>query len=267
MLKWDDPDQRYYQHGLDRGAAYTPDGAVVWNGLQGFDEGASGATTVYYRDGVIYLADADASDFSGKLTAIYWPDEIGKCIGIVEATDGLLVDNQKPKRFDLTYRTLVGSGTRGDMFGYQIHLVYNCMASVGTRQRRTLGENVEPASFDFDIVMTPVKLAGYRPTAHFVIDTRGMSPDIVTQLEGILYGASEDPRLPDPTELFELMDFGDAIEVISHADGTFTVNAASENIVMDDYYHFTLNNINSTVPDAAGHYTISDGGTTTVVVG
>lgn len=270
MLTWDKPTERYYHHGLDRGVLYPPGGgAVAWNGLQSFDEGSeSPATTMYYRDGVVYLADADASDFSGKLTAIYFPDEFSECLGMPEATDGLYVDNQKPKRFDFAYRTLIGSGGIDDRFGYQIHLVYQAMASVSTRSRQTLGEGNAPTSFDFDIVCTPVKLPGYRPTAHYVIDTRGMSPSTLTQIENLLYGVGATPgRMPTPTELFDIMNFGDAIRVTSHADGTFTVEASSDNIQMLDFDHFQLNNINATAPNAAGEYVISDGGTTTVTTG
>lgn len=265
MLTWDEPDKRYYEHGLDRGVAY-PDGeaGIPWNGFTGFDESQSGETAMYYRDGIVYMADADASDFTGKLTAIFWPEAFGRCIGITEATDGLWVDNQKPQRFGLSYRSLVGSGTEGDMFGYKIHIVYNCMATIGTRSRKTLGDSPVPVEFNFDIVCTPVKLPGYRPTAHYIIDTRGMSPSVITQLENILY---EEARLPTPTEMFDLMNFGDAIQVVSYADGTFDVSGSSDNVLMTSPSHIQLNNINATAPDAAGHYTISDGGDTTVVVG
>lgn len=268
-IVWNDPNERYYEHGLDRGVLYIPDkDPIPWNGLQSFDEGGSGSSTVYYRDGVVYLADADASDFSGKLSAIFYPREFSECLGFPEVADGLFVDNQKPKRFHLSYRTLVGSGTEGDLFGYQIHLLYYCMASIAPRSRKTIGDGTDIVTFDFDIVCTPVKMPGYRPTAHYVIDTRGMSPDVLVEIEGILYGTGDDPgHIIDPTELYELMNFGDAIKVTSYANGNFKVEASSSNIVMLDGSHFQLNNINSTAPDVNGQYVISTGGTTTVVTG
>ena len=267
MLTWDKPDQRYYAHGLDRGALYIPGKDVLpWNGLQGFDEGSNGSSAVMYRDGVIYLADTDAGDFTGQISAIFYPDEFGKCIGIPEATDGLFVDSQKPKRFCLSYRNLVGSGTNGDMFGYQIHLVYGCMATIGTRSRKTIGNSPEPSAFTFDVVCTPVKLPGFRPSAHYIIDTRGMSPSKVTQLETILYDDAYG-WLPDIETFFDLMNYGAAMVVTSHANGTFDVEGSNDNVFMTDVSHFQLNNINSTVPNAAGQYTISPGGDTTVVVG
>lgn len=268
MLNWDAPDERYYAHGLDRGVLYLPGrDPIPWNGLTGFDEGVeSSVTTMYYRDGVVYLADAEASDFSGKVTSIFWPPEFGECLGFPQVVDGLFVDNQKPKRFGMAYRSLIGSGTRGDMFGYQIHLVYNAMAAIGTRSRRTLGENIETMEFDFDLVCTPVKLAGYRPTAHYVIDTRNMSKSKIAEIENILYGDAVTPgELPDPQILFDLMNYGDAITVVVHTDGTFTVEGSAEHIFALDNHHFQMNNING-VDNGDGTYVISDGGSTDVIV-
>lgn len=269
LLTWDNPNERYYQHGLDRGVLYIPGkDPIPWNGLTSFDEGSGGETSMLYRDGVVYLADVDASDFTASMSAIFFPDLLGECLGIPEVTDGFFVDNQKPKRFGLSYRSLVGSGTKGDMFGYQIHMVYNVMASLGTRNRKTLTKDPEPMTFDFDLVCTPVKLPGYRPTAHYVIDTRNMSQSKITQLEDILYGSgSTVGELPDPITFFDIMNYGSAIVVTDHGDGTFSIDGSNDNVFMTDATHFQVNNINSTAPDANGAYTISDGGDTTVVVG
>lgn len=267
MLTWDDPTARYYEHSLDRGVLYIPGkDPVPWNGLTGFDEGEGGVTSVLYRDGVVYLGDVDASDFSGKVTSAFFPDVFHECLGIPEVTDGLYLDNQKPKRFNFSYRSLIGSGTKGDMFGYQIHLVYNAMASINTRSRKTMGPTPELLEFGFDIVCTPVKLTGYRPTAHIIIDTRNMSQSTITQLENILYGVGVVPgRMPDPQELFDLMNFGDAITIRVHTDGTFTVTASNENVFPIDDYSFTMHNVNGVAgPD--GTYVISDGGTTDVII-
>lgn len=273
MLDWDDPDKRYYSHGLDRGALYIPGRPPLpWNGLQGFDENTNGSTAMYYRDGVVYLADADAGDFSGQISAIFYPNEFGDCIGIPEATDGFFVDGQKPKQFSLSYRTLVGSGSRGDMFGYQLHLVYGCMATPGTRSRKSLNNSPEPTTFTFDVVCTPVKLPGFRPAAHYVIDTRGMDQSKIDELEALLYDGT-DGVLPAPLVFFDIMNYGDALVVTDHGDGTFSVEGSNDNVVrgMDDPvlqdHQFRINNLNSTAPDVNGEYTISDGGTTTVVVG
>lgn len=267
MLTWDKPNERYYEHGLDRGVLYIPGLAPIpWNGLTGFEEGSNGATSMHYRDGVVYLADADASDFSGKMTSIYFPNEFGKCLGIPEVTDGFHADNQKPKRFGLSYRSLIGNGGASDMFGYQIHLVYNCMAAVSPRSRKTLGGESSPVEFGFDIVCTPKKLAGYRPTAHYVIDTRTMSKSKVAQLETLIYGDGVTPStLPEPGALFDLMNYGTGIVVRVHTNGTYTVEGSSANVYEIDSNSFQMKNING-VANPDGTYLISDGGTTDVII-
>ena len=267
MITWDDPTRRYYQHGLDHGVLYIGAAAPIpWNGLISFDEGGEGSTEMLYRDGVVYLADAEPGDHVGQINSIMYPDAFGACIGIPKVTDGLYVDNQKPQPFHMSYRTLIGSGTAGDLFGYQLHLVYNCMATVSPRKRNTIGKDTAPVDFTFNVVCTPVKMPGYRPTAHVIIDTRNLSPDIVAEIEGILYGVGVTPgRMPEPLELFDLMNFGDAIVVTDHGDGTFTVEGSEENVFGVDPHYFQVNNINSTMPDVDGEYVISDGGDTTVV--
>jgi len=269
LITWDDPTRRYYQHGLDHGVLYIGTAAgIPWNGLISVDEGGEGSMEMLYRDGVVYLADAEPGDHVASVTSMMYPDSFGACIGIPKVTDGLYVDNQKPQRFSMSYRTLIGSGSAGDMFGYQIHLIYNCMATIKQRKRNTIGKDTAPVSFEFDIACTPVKLPGYRPTAHIIIDTRSLSPSVLAELEAIIYGtASTAPRMPDPQELFDLMNFGDAITVTDHGDGTFTVEGSSENVIEDGPWDIILNNINATAPAADGSYVISTGGNTTVVTG
>jgi len=265
MLTWDPPDERYYEHGLDRGVLYIPGmNPVPWSGLSGFEEGSGGSSSLLYRDGVVYLADAEASDFSGKMDAIFFPNEFHKCIGIPEATDGLYVDNQKPKRFGLSYRSLIGSGGSDDLFGYQIHLVYNCMATIAPRSRQTLGADNAPVMFSFDIACTPVKLPGYRPTAHYIIDTRYMSADRIAAIEALLYDP-EATGLPDPSDLYDMMHFGDAITVTLHTDGYFTVEGSSANVYATGPYSFQMDNING-ADLGGGFYSLSDGGNTDVII-
>ncbi len=269
MIIWDDPDKRYYQHGLDRGVLYISGiSPVPWNGLVSVDEGGEGSSEMLYRDGVVYLSDADAGDFIGSITSIMYPDAFSGCIGIPKVTDGFYADNQKPKQFDLCYRSLIGSGTRGDMFGYQLHLIYNSMATIGQRSRNTIGSDTTPVQFKFDIVCTPVKLPGYRPTAHYIIDTRTLSPDTIADLETILYGTSDGVtpgRMPTPTELFELLNFGDSMTVHVHTDGTFTVEGSADYLEEIDVNSFLMSNINGT-DHGDGTYDISDGGNTDVII-
>ena len=262
MLDWDN-DERLYQHGTDRGVIYLTDKAVVWNGITGVQESGNGTNTTYYIDGVMYMTDSEASDFSGSLNCYFFPIEFGECIGLPEIVDGLIIDNQKPKRFGLSYRTLIGSGTKGDRFGYQIHLIYNVLASLGSTDRKSINNTPSPIEFKFDIVATPVSLPGYRPTARFIIDTRNLDPETVAELEEILYG--EDPHLPDPTELYEMLHFGETITATVSEDGYINYKGNKNNVYLITNDEYEIDNINATTP-VDGLYDVSDGGNTSVVI-
>lgn len=264
MITWDAPTERYFQHGVDRGAIYIGAAAPVpWNGLTGLDEMGGGSSEMIYRDGKIIMADVDASDFAASISAYFFPDELSVCLGIPEATENLYVDNQKPKRFGLTYRSLIGSGSAGDMFGYQIHLVYNCLASIGHRARKTLTDTPEPMEFTFDVVCTPVKLAGFRPTAHYILDTRGMNAGQLLDLENLLYGVGVTAgRLPLPTELYDLMNFGIIMKVHNNGDHTIKISGANQYFTLQPDGSYVVTNMNAT--DIGNEYTISDGANTVI---
>ncbi len=263
MLTWDAPTERYFHHGVDRGVLYLPS-HVVWNGLVSVDEMGGGASEVTYRDGKVIFAEIEPSDFEAQVSAFFFPDEFSSCIGIVQAAENLYVDNQKPARFGLSYRTLVGSGTTGDMFGYQIHLVYNALASIGRRTHKTLSDTPEPMTFSFDICCTPVKLPTFRPSAHYILDTRGMNPGQITELEDLLYGVGvTEGRLPEPSELYEMMSFGVMMYVSANGDDTVKISGSSSYFTLNPDGSYTLTNINAV--DIGDEYTISDGGNTDVL--
>lgn len=267
-VTWGDPNDRYFHHGVDRGVLYAAT-TVAWNGITGLTEAGNGAATMYYIDGQVYLADVDPTDFSGSLTAYSFPNEFGRCVGMPEVAEGLVADNQKPQQFGLSYRSLVGSGLEGDMFGYQIHLLYKAMASIGSRERKTINNSPQPIEFTFDIVATPVKMPGLRPTAHYVIDTRHLDPDTIRDLEDMLYGtATTEGALPDPTTLFEMLNFGPDINLVDHSSEgamlhTQNFTGSRTNIKMIDATHARIDNVNATV-GVGGIVTVSDGGNTHV---
>jgi hypothetical protein len=266
MLEWDKPNERYFHHGVDRGVLYIPGkDPVAWSGLTSVEEQGGGGASILYRDGRVTLAEVDASDFSANVNALFFPNEFSECLGVPEVAEGLYVDNQKPKRFGMSYRTLVGSGTDGDMFGYQIHLVYNAVASLGTKTRKTLTDTPEPLEMSFGLVCTPVKLPEYRPSAHYILDTRGMGPGTIAEIEALLYGTpTEEGRLPTAIELFEMLNFGTTLKVHDNGDGTVEIKAGAQYITANPNGSATITNINA-VTNVDGTYSISDGGDTVIV--
>ena len=216
---------------------------VPWNGITGVDEDSNTSSAIYYVDGQIFLADLDPGDFTGSLSAFFWPDELSKCLGIPETADGLYVDNQSPKRFSFSYRTMIGSGDVGDMFGYQIHLIYNAMAQIRTRSRKTVNDNAAPMEFQFDLTATPVAMPGFRPSAHYIIDTRHLPAATLANLETILYGnTSMLGSMPDPATLYNIMKFGSAITYIDNLDGTWTATGSISNVHLLDANTYEIKN-------------------------
>lgn len=116
LLTWDDPTERYYQTGNDRGVIYPPgQNPVVWNGLIGLEEKSDQTKSILYRDGIAYMADVEPGDFEATVSAFFFPDVVSDLIGMGNPSAGFYVDNQKPKPFGFSYRSLVG-----DMFAKAI---------------------------------------------------------------------------------------------------------------------------------------------------
>jgi hypothetical protein len=100
---------------------------------------------------------------------------------------------------------LAGNDLDGTDFGYKIHLVYNALASATSRTYQTIGDSVNPGSTTWDITTIPPKIPGYRPSAHFIVDSRLTPPGLLFYLEKILYGTpSTDPRLPEISEIIDI---------------------------------------------------------------
>lgn len=246
LIEWGKADERYFHHGIDRGVAYVANQPPMpWNGIAGLDEAGGGTHTILYRDGQVILSDVEPGDFEGSLTVYQYPDGLSGHLGIPQVAPGLFADNQRPKPFNLSYRSLVGSGTSGDMFGYQIHLVYNAIATFGVKSRRTLTDTPDMMVFTLDLKCTPIRVGPLRPSAHYIIDTRFLQPNVVLQLESILYGSGEIVgAMPNPNQLYDLMAFGSAIIYTDHGDGTWTAEGSSSNIEEHPDGTWTIRNTN-----------------------
>ena len=262
VVDWDHNKDKLYHTGISKGVLYLGDVVVPWNGITGMDESGQGAGTVLYRDGIIYYADVEPGDYTGSLKAYFWPDEFSEALGMPEIAPGFNIDHQRPKQFGFTYRTLVGSGMTGDKFGYQIHLVYNAVASIGGRSRKTRTNIPEMVEFSFDIVATPVTVKGYRPSAHFIIDTRNLAPGMLEVLEEMLYGGQAyDAHLPHPEVIYDMLKFGSAITFVDHGDGTWTASGSSLNLIDNGDGTWQILNVDGEIQDfgmPTEHYLLHD---------
>jgi hypothetical protein len=259
QLVWDASGDRVYQHGVSRGVLYLQDGTVVvWNGLTGMDEGSESELTSYYLDGVKYLQNLTPGEFSGKLKAFTYPDELEEALGVTEVVSGLLYHEQPPKSFSLSYQTRVANDLDAEA-GYKIHLLYNLLAVPDDASYETLGGNSsDPVEFSWSLTGTPPQISGYRPTVHVVVDSLRTPADVLEVIENVLYGTDDSgPRFPTIGELRSLYETIGVLTIIDNGDGTWTaVDAGNQYITMDSPTQFTIAGADATMLDATT-YTIS----------
>jgi hypothetical protein len=259
LLEWDKIGERYYETGIDHGVLYLKDGrSVPWNGLRSVEEGSDTENSSFYLDGVKYLHRVTPGDFSGKLTAITYPDEFEEVVGTVEVGPGMYYYNQAPKMFDLSYRTRIGNDVDGTDHGYKLHVLYNLIATADPATYSSLNEQVQPIEFGWTLNGTPPFVTGHRPTVHVCIDSRDADPAILSTIEGILYGSDiSNPRLPPLDELTGLMEMFGSLIIVDNGDGTWTaIDLADQYITMDSDTRFTIDNVDATYLDVTT-YTVS----------
>ena len=208
-LEWDQVGERRYETGVDRGVLYPPSGvAVPWNGLISVNETISREVKSYYIDGIKFLDHHVPGSYSAKLSAFTYPDEMDELISNQEFVPGVFVhDQQSPKLFNLSYRTLVGNDIEGMDYAYKVHILYNLMAVPDDVAYNTVGESVEPQVFAWTISGIPSQMIGIRPTSHISFDSRRIAPELLQTLEQQLYGTVEaEPTLPGIIELLGMVE-------------------------------------------------------------
>jgi hypothetical protein len=225
-LKWNRPKDQTFEAGLDRGVLYlepTSDfpepRAVSWSGLVNVEDSGSSEVKAMYRDGQKFLVTMTPREWEGSLEAYTFPDEFNELIGIKKMGDGLYVDSQVMGRFGLSYRTMVSTpNTDSEIEHYKIHLIYTCMAEINGRSYSTLSASgTDPTTFKFNLSAVPQKIPGARPTAHIILDTRDIDPEVRVTLEEILYGKyGAAPYLPTIEELIDLLHYGDTVVVVEN---------------------------------------------------
>lgn len=226
-LEWNKQGERSFETGVDRGVFYPDLGpGIAWNGLISVTETPDGGdANSYYLDGQKYLDVVNPEDFSGSIEAISYPPEFVDYDGM-SRFKGLTITGQKRRSFGLSYRTLVGNDTKSIDFAYKIHLVYEAKALPAERNRNTIGEAVELSPITWNIVATPVSLAGRRKTAHFVVDSRDNDPQVLAVLESYLYGSTFiEPQLPSIAFIADLLGGWQHIDI----DGPITFHGVWPN--------------------------------------
>lgn len=210
QLEWHEIGERVFEAGIDHGVLYLDDEpGVPWNGLVSVSESPfSGELVSYYLDGINYLLKHNKEEFQATIEAYTYPEEFNPCIGIGSIGNGLFATNQSKQSFGLSYRTKVGNDVDGIDHGYKIHLIYNVMAAPTTRDNATLTDTIDPNNFSWKILAKPSNFVGASPTPHFIIDSREIDEDVLSEINDILYGSeTTDPRLPSTTELMFIFGY------------------------------------------------------------
>lgn len=204
QLTWNAVGERTFETGVDRGVLYVKGmEGVAWNGLISVSESSSGGEiTPYHIDGIKYLDHVANEEFEATIEAYTYPEEFAQCDGTVPVGNGLFATKQRKKSFGLSYRTKVGNDVYSVDHAYKIHLVYGATASPSELVSNTISDEIEPLNFTWDIVTKPPDFTGYKPTSHFVIDSRETPSELLKDIERILYGSDDSaPRLPSAMEL------------------------------------------------------------------
>lgn len=214
-IEWDNPGDRYYHVGIDRGVLYPKSGpGVPWNGLSSVNENPTGGTAKpYYIDGFKYLNESTPEEFAGTIEAYTYPDEFSKIDGTYSSGSGLYYGQQVRESFGLCYRTFIGSDTEGLDNGYEIHLIYNALASPTSKSHSTVSNTVSPSTFSWNITSAPGLISSRKPTSHLVINSKETDPETLKDLEDILYGTYETARLPEITEIVTMFDDWPVLEI------------------------------------------------------
>lgn len=221
-LVWDKTGEHYYETGVKNGVLYpmsasgTYPKGVAWNGLTAITESPSGAeATALYADDIKYLNLMSNEEFGATVEAYTYPDEFAECDGSASLTEGVYIGQQARKTFGLCYRTTLGNDSKGNDYGYKLHIIYGAMASPSEKAYSTINDSPDAITFSWELSTTPVAVANFKPTASLTIDSTKVDPQKLAELEEILYGkdgtgedhstGAVDPRLPLPDEIANLM--------------------------------------------------------------
>jgi hypothetical protein len=208
-LDWDQSGQRYYETGVDRGVLFVEgDPGVPWTGLVSFTSTHNGGTsTPRYLDGVKISNRSSPEEFEGTIEAYTYPVEFERCDGTYMAQSGLRVNQQRRKPFNMVYRSKIGNEIEGLERAYKIHLLYNLTAEPTDRAYQTLKDQNDPLTFSWKVTSRGEVVEGFRPTAHFTVDTRDIPSALLSSLEDLLYGTdTTSPSIPTPGELLFMFD-------------------------------------------------------------
>lgn len=246
-LVWDNIGSRLFDAGVSHGVVYFENGeSVAWNGLTEVTINPKNNTVEnIFFDGEKLFPYIGEEDFSATISALTYPDSFSEVNGEEELSVGVRTSSQKNKYFHLSYKTIVGNDIDGAEKGYKIHVLYNLLASPSTSQHTSISDSITSVDFQWDLISKPEVVPNYRPTAHVIIDSTRMKPEVLEYIEDILYGTpTSEPTLPPLADFSKNVIEWGLIIVEDNGDGTWTATGPDEYFTMLDATTFEITNIN-----------------------
>lgn len=260
VIDWDDVGDRFYESGLDRGVLYLSNGtAVPWNGLISVSEKLDTETKSVFYEGVKINELVSLGAFTATMKAVTYPNEFVEIEGLAEVQRGAFFAEQQPQTFGLCYRTKIGNDVASDSVGYKIHILYNVIAVPQDKNYATITNQPSLVEFEWDIFAIPEEIEGFRPTAHFVLDSRTIDPWLLEDLEKVLYGNhAVDASLIPMADLVEKINNWFRVKITDNGDGTWTATSKRNGFITEEEDgYFEIEKVNA-IYLSTTQYQISD---------
>lgn len=212
-LTWDETGSRLFETGVSKVVLFPTDSSgdytdgVAWSGVISVTGSPSGSDpTPIYANNVKIAETRSFIEFNGTIEAYTYPDEFSDCLGFELASPGMRFALQKPKRFGLAWRSILGNDVQHLDHGYKLHILYGCMAQMSEMPYSSVNQDPEAMTFSWPVSTLPVIASGFLPTSYVEFDSTKTDSAGLNLLEQVLFGTDwTPPRLPMPQELTDIM--------------------------------------------------------------
>lgn len=212
-LKFDELGKRFYETGVSEAVLFPQDQSgtypkgIAWNGITAANESPSGAeANDQYADNIKYLSLTGAENFEGTIEAFSSPEEFDECDGMKTIAKGAVAHQQNRRPFGFAFKSILGNDTKGNEYGYKLHLWYGCKAAPSERSHATVNDSPEPQNPSWSISSTPVVVPGHKPTSVITIDSTKADQEKLQRVLDAVYGTdTTEAYLPSPEKVIELL--------------------------------------------------------------
>lgn len=213
-IDWDVYGEKTVENGVDRGALWIPTidsngsvtygNTVAWSGLTAVNEAPTGGEPQdMWADNIKYMSLMSQEQFAFTIEAYMFPQEFYACDGGVNY-NGCVVTQQARSPFCFSWRTKIANEIEGFEYGYKLHFAWGCLAKPSSKDRSTLNDTPEGATFSWEVTTTPIQTSitvgssgntttKVVPVSHLCIDTTQLTSaqkTKLTALESSIYGTA-----------------------------------------------------------------------------